>query len=472
MTSLLLAWLLTQAATAAPARPNVVLFFIDTLRADHVSCLGYPKRTSPALDALASQGTLFEAAIAPSPWSLPSYSTILSGLHPPSHAVDQSAQFLDRSFLTLPKILATHGYATGGFVGGGHLSRSFGLDNGFATYRDKPHFGSFFHTVPEALEWLDAGAGKRPFFALVQGYDVHCPYQPPAGFSELYDPDYRGLVHERELLKSDILRNVVDNVVRLPLAQPAFAPAPRPASSGFASSLLDVSPGTRIERIPLSEADRRHIVAHYDGAVSYADSWLGVFRDELKARGLLESTILIVAGDHGESLGEHGYYGHIRDLYEEQLHVPLAFSGPGIAAGRRIRDVVGLVDLAPTVLELCAIPPCHEFQGRSLSALVNAAAAPPPPPPDQVAYSCLSTALSARTSRWHLILRRGGGAVLYDLPNDVLEQNDVSAAHPRESQLLRGLLLDWYEKFKRPPRAPDARLTFEEHRMFQRMGYW
>jgi arylsulfatase A-like enzyme len=468
---LLLAWAQPMAAAAERPRPNVVLFCVDTLRADRVHCLGYPRQTTPALDTVAREGTLFEAAMAPSSWSLPSYCSILGSLHAPSHAVSKQNQRFDASFLTLPGVLAANGYATGGFVGGGHLSRSFGLDSGFGTYRDQPHFGSFYHTVREALDWLDAGASRGPFFALIQGYDVHLPYQPPLGFAEMYDPGYRGLVHDRNLLQSDVLRNVTGNLVRLPVRTEVSAPRTRPASSGFASSILDVPPGTPIEQIPLSEADRKHLEAHYDGAVTYADAWLGVLRRELRVRGLLENTLLIVTSDHGESLGEHGYYGHSWDLYDEQLHVPLAFAGPGIVAGRRIREVVGLVDLAPTVLELCRVQPCLQFQGQSLAPHV-AAAVPPPPRAEKVVFSALRTAVSARTGRWHLILGPRGQAALYDLPQDPREQRDVSAAHPGELQLLRGQAQDWYEAYRRAPRGPDSRLTAEERQMFRDKGYW
>ncbi len=463
------------AQTTPPARPNVILVFIDTLRADHVHCLGYPRETTPALDSVAARGTLFASAIAPSSWSLPCYASIFSSLYPPAHGVDDLRQHFDESFVTLPKLLGTYGYDTAGFVGGGHLSRVFGLDNGFDLYQDQPHFGSFLHTVPEALRWIDQRRDK-PFFALIQGYDLHAPYQPPLGFAEMYDPDYRGVIHSQNVLSCEVLLNITDNVLHLARAGAApsglAAAGTRTATSVFISSPLDVAPDARLEHLPLTEADRGHIVAHYDGAISYADSWLGVLIEELKTRSLLQNTLLIVAGDHGEGLGEHGYYGHRVDLYDEQLRVPLIFSGPGIAASRHVTQVVELVDLAPTVLDLCSIPACREFQGRSLGAFVRDAAPPPPPDESRPAFSCLSNRLSVRTSRWHLIHFSTGKTQLFDLVADPTEQLDLSKREPELTRGLLGQALDWYERYRREPRGTNVSLTPDEKAMFKQKGYW
>jgi arylsulfatase A-like enzyme len=464
-----------SAQAPSPARPNVVVVFIDTLRADHVHCLGYERETTPSFDSVAAGGTLFETAIAPSSWSLPCYASIFSSLYPPAHGVDELRQYFDKSFLTLPKILGTYGYDTAGFVGGGHLSRIFGLDNGFELYLDQPHFGSFYHTVPEALKWIDRPR-DGPFFALIQGYDLHAPYQPPLGFAELYDPDYRGPIHDLKVLTSEVLLNITNNVLRR--SRPDAAPerlaaaGTRTATDSFSSAPLDVATDARLEHLPLTEADRRHLVAHYDGALTYADSWLGVLVEELRVRSLLENTLLVVAGDHGESLGEHGYYGHRVDLYDEQLRVPLLFSGPGIEASRRVTQVVELVDLAPTLLDLCSIPPCREFQGRSLAAAVRKGSAPPPIDENRAAFSSLNNRLSVRTSRWHLIHFSTGKTQLFDLAADPTEQTDVGERHPELTRGLLGRALDWYERYRREPRGTGVTLTPDEKAMFKQRGYW
>lgn len=437
--------------------PNVVLFFIDTLRAAQVHCYGYPRATTPSLDSLAARGTLFEAAIAPSSWSLPTYSSLFTSLPPPAHAVDERCQKLDDSFTTLPEIFGRLGYRTAGFVGGGHLSRLFGMAQGFQTYRDAPHYGSLFHTVPAAIQWLrDRDPG--PFFLMVQGYDAHLPYKPPMGFAEMYDRGYAGPVHDLNVLDSEVLRTVAGNVFRW--VGPS-SPAGR-VTSGAARSVREVR---------LGAADVAHVVAHYDGAVTYADTWLGLFLESMARLGLDDRTVIVVAGDHGEELGEHGYFGHRWSLYDRQIHVPLVIAGPGVARGRRVTDVVETFGLAPTLLALAGFPPDHGHVGRSLAPYL-APGGLPPAEPDRVAFSALSDQLSARSRRWHLILRPSGARELYDLAADPLEQTDVSAREPGQADRLAGLLRDWQERHRAEPRGTSPHLTDAERAAFRQRGYW
>ncbi|MBI3891870.1 MAG: sulfatase-like hydrolase/transferase [Candidatus Wallbacteria bacterium] len=468
------------AGWAAPARrPNVVLFFIDTLRAKQVHCLGYPRRTTDSLDAEAARGVLFERAIAPSGWSLPSYSSIFTSIPAPAHAAQEKSHVLDPALTTLAEIFSANGYRTGGFVAGGHLSAVFGLAKGFQVYRDRPHFGSFFHTVPEAAEWL-AQKDERPFFVFLQGYDAHAPYPAPLGFGDLYDPGYPGIVHTLSLMRDANQACLEGSVFHVPPGlQPEpdpFPPMPRWGPlSGLAAWLEQwrkPQPPARAPSgdVPFTPADAAHVVAHYDGAVTYADGWLGVFLETLERMGHRQDTLLVVAGDHGEEMGERGVFGHRRTLPDTQIHVPVVLSGPGVARGRRVPDVVELTDLAPTLVDLCGIPPNQAHQGRSLRPYLDPAK-DPGQDLERVAFSARGIVLSARTRRWHLLIE-GETRQLFDLESDPNELHDACGREPATAERLAGKLHDWDERYHAEARSGIPALTEEEKSLFRRHGYW
>lgn len=497
--------------TPAGRPPNVVFFFIDTLRADHVHCLGYDRPTTPQLDELARRGTLFAQAIAQANESHSSYSTLFTSLFPLSHGVLDSGLALNPKLQTLAGILRGHGYRTGGFVGGGQIPAESGLGNGFERYWSTTHPGSLMRTVPQALEWLNAQPAADPFFLFVQGYDAHGPYAPPLGFGELYDPDYSGIVHQPGFLTLQVMQRVTGNTLgpqvlleyeRSPFGAPGHSGRRRrllpPALPGVdvtrpsTDSTTLSEPRWRFARTPgpaglparlpaartcLTAADVTHLVAHYDGAVTYADMWLGIFLDSLRERGRLENTLVVVAGDHGESLGEHERFGHGFGMYESILHVPLVVAGPGIASSRVVTDVVGLVDVAPTVLELCGISPLHTHQGRSLAPYL-AGAAQPPSEPGRVAFSYGADRYSIRTARHHLvfaILPRTGQLFdprLHDIRADPDERHNLAAEQPALVQELVSRVKDWAEQTAQSGQAVPSGLNPSLREQLRLFGYW
>ncbi|MBI4872457.1 MAG: sulfatase-like hydrolase/transferase [Candidatus Riflebacteria bacterium] len=502
--------------TAALATPNVVFFFIDTLRADHCSCLGYARPTTPSLDELARRGTLFERAYAQADTSLASYTTVFTSLHPAAHGVFVSGAALDDSVWTLAGILGANGYQTAAFVAGGQLAPSSGLGRGFDTYWSTRTTGSFFRTAPRALEWLDrrgpsaaarptrplppargterdretAGKwdGERPFFLMVQGYDAHVPYSPPLGFGEVHDPGYHGLVHEPGFLSAPVLASIHGLEYDAAAAERArLAPSPGrrwaapfreltppllPDLPGPPAAGPSAAPG---EPRTMSAADLRHVVAHYDGAVTYADLWLGLFLEGLESRGLRGSTIVVVAGDHGESLGEHEGWGHGFVPHDSTLHVPLAVSGPGVARGRRVADLVGLIDLAPTVLSLCGIAPCRQHQGASLLPYLGPSARPPSGARRILFASGRDTSTSFDGT--YRLLRRvtASGQVvttLHEPSKDPSERNDLSSLLPDAARRLSGQLQDHLERFAGSAHARPSSPTRPERSTLERLGYW
>jgi arylsulfatase A-like enzyme len=322
----------------APARPNVLLVSIDSLRADHLGSYGYARDTSPTIDALAREGVLFENAISPAPWTVPAHMTLLTGLPPEVHDVVSVRQKLSPDAVTLAEVLQGAGYETAAFVSGPTVMAHFGFDQGFALYdqslveRQPKRAGGAVSSpglVDLVSAWLDrwSEAGRRaPFFVFLHMWDVHYDYVPPREYVERFDPGYTGDVDTRNFETNERLRRDMD---------------PR---------------------------DLQHVVALYDGEIRFTDDHLARLVARLRALGVLDDTIVVVTSDHGEEFFEHGQKGHAKTLYDEVLHVPLVVRYPRrIASGQRIAAPVRLMDVAPTILGLADVPTPEGFGASELS---------------------------------------------------------------------------------------------------------
>ena len=524
---LLGAMALATGCLAAPP-PNVVMIFIDDLRADRVGCLGCPRETTPVLDRFAREGTLFTHAFSQAGWSLPSYSSVMTSLYPPSHGVTTFADRLPSAALTLAAVMRANGYRTAAFTGGVHASRLYGMDNGFEEFHDRPYEGGFGHTVPAALEWLRKHADQPELQARAGGPGLESPgskiglasaarerprsgaglggsadqpeLQARAGGPGLENPGSKiGLASAaRDQPRSGTqLDGSADQPYFLWLhgydvnspCRPPFGLCklfdPGYAGPVHNSDLLDHLGDTNgldpLEPLseamkaimcrPLLEPELTHIQAHYDGAVLTADTWLGVFLETLRMRGQCANTVFVVASDHGELLGEKGQFGHPRDVaHELLLHVPLVLAGPGVRAGHRIEEPVELVDLAPTLLSLCSIAPCARFQGHSL--VPELAADGPSEPSQALAFSSSQQSFSVRSREWRLTRDSNGREALFAPERDPAETLDRSAAHPEVRAWLTSRLSDWLEsqsaRLSPRPVAPGA----AEQRLLQNRGYW
>jgi len=298
--------------------PSLVLVTLDTVRADHLGAYGYKAAETPWLDRLAGEGIRFAQVSSQVPLTLPSHATILSGLLPPHHGLrNNGAGALPEGTATLATVLSGAGYRTGAFVGAFVLDRRFGLGRGFGVYDDEivrdPGAGTVLEAERPGREVMDRALA---WLAQPQG----TPDKPFFLWIHLYD---------------------------------AHAPYTPPS--------------------PWRE---RHPGRPYDGEISVVDEQVGRLLQELQQRGLAERTVVAVAADHGEGLGEHGEQTHGLLLYEPTLHVPLLMRGPGLPAGTVIRTPVGLVDLAPTLAGLLGrgLP----ADGRDLSAALRQGGEPTP----------------------------------------------------------------------------------------------
>jgi len=291
---------------------NIVVITVDTLRADRLGCYGYRRIKTPQMDALASEGVLFEHAFTPTPITLPAHASIFTGTYPAAHGLRSNGTFaLTESALTLAEVFKKEGYSTAAFVSTFVLDSRFGLDQGFDVYNDDLVTGVKSPTMIQkerraetvtkaAIEWLNTHKNGTPFFLWVHYYDPHIAYDPPAPFKD------------------------------------AYARSP------------------------------------YDGEIAYTDSWIKQFINKLKEMGIYDQTLIALSGDHGEGLGDHQEDTHGIFLYDATLQVPLIFHCPGrLPKNKRIGSLVRLVDIAPTLLDIAGQKVPANMQGVSLAPLMS-----------------------------------------------------------------------------------------------------
>ncbi len=392
-------------AASAGRPPNVVVYVIDTLRADHLGCHGYPRPTTPRIDGFAQSAVRFTHAVAQSSWTLPAVGSILTGRTPPAHGAVDPDHGLRADVATLAELLGGGGYVTAAFVTNYLGGAAFGLDRGFAVFRFYPERGATRPAVylpsdvlaRRVVRWLDRRV-RTPFFLYVHATDPHFPYLPA--------PRYARPFLGRAVTVPAATR-VVDAVRPLHNGRELWGTRPARIASGDLALLRDL----------------------YDGDVRAADAGFGRVLDALQARGLLDDTIVVLTSDHGEEFSEHGGVGHGQTLHGEVLHVPLLIRLPGGRDGGRVVDgLVQHVDILPTVLDLAGMPGPPGLDGRP--ALV----------PDEAAeaYAALRLGRFAQDAivgdGWKTIRdletpwpRR---FVLFDTVQDPREQVDVSLTWP------------------------------------------
>jgi arylsulfatase A-like enzyme len=420
----------TLSCSRPAARPPIVLVSIDTLRPDHLGCYGYPRPTSPNIDAFRKDAVLFRSAFAHAPSTLPSHASMLTSLLPPHHGASIANDLaVPHEILTLAEVLHERRYVTASFNGGLQLDPVYGLDQGFDVYESvKPRGASagslvdpadrFSHTVERARAFVERQAGPG-FFLFLHTYEVHHPYSPDPGDLAPFRGDYRGPLPD--LITVDLLRQINSGMRRV------------------------------------DDRDRQHIVDTYDAEIRSMDRAFGALVGFLKARKLYDAALVVLTSDHGEEFNEHGRMGwHSHTLYDELLRVPLLIKLPGgRLAGATIESTARHTDLAPTVLHALGIPVPAAFCGRDLFA-----PGPAPAGADDV-WSALdvkepSEAWSLRTPEWKLVENR-----LYDLRHDPGEHTDVASAHSDVARRLaarRQALVDARKRASRRPAEADDEL--------------
>lgn len=397
----------------SPRKLNVLLITLDTTRADRLGCYGYSLAKTPVLDRLAKQGVLFERAYAPVPLTLPSHASMLTGLYPPEHGLRNNGQTaLPQGLPTLATELQAAGYETAAFVAAFVLDHKFGLQRGFQTYNDD------LSTADPGLD----GHHQYRDGSLVVGSAIRWllprSRKPFFCWVHLFDPHYPYLAHEDQY-------------------------------------------GAEFKDRP------------YDAELTYVDEQIDRLISTLRESGALEHTVIVVVGDHGESLGEHGELSHSMTVYDATLRVPLLVVSPGEnQAGHRVAEPVSLVDLTPTLLDRLGRRPLTQASGRSLRAALRGEPLAPLPcyaetdePYNAGHWSPLRALI---TVQWKYI--RSPKAELYDLVADPRELRNLATESPDQLQKLDRELSEWEERMNQRL-AGNVALTDQERRVLTSLGY-
>ena len=435
-------------ACSRTRHPSVVLISVDTLRADALSAYGGVVWT-PTFQRLADQGAVFEHAFAPTPATAPSHATLFTGQEVQRHGVLRNGESLPDTAMTLAESFRERGYQTAAFVSSYVLDPRFGWGQGFDHFdavlpatgstlgKEAPYPGAFWAaqrfegfdrranaTTRAAIGWVEQTT--EPFFLFVHYFDPHAPYVPPETFAE------------------------------------------RAADTRFTLEGRDVK--------GLSPTQLEKLVRQYHGEVLYVDDSLAALLDAVDRR-TGDTALVVVTADHGEGLGQHRWLEHATNLYDEQIHVPLMVRWPGeVPAGRRIATPVGLIDVAPTVLELAGIESTAPRDGRSLAASIRGSVEPPPRPTlgvrrlvDDPPGWGPGVKLPVRDDRWKYVFSSDEPHELYDLAADPGEQHNVAGSQTERASAMREMIEKHVAALPRPHEA--APLSDETRRALQALGY-
>ncbi len=378
-------------------RPSVLLYVVDTLRADALGCYGHPGSTSPSIDALAADGVLFERVVAQSSWTKPATASILTGLDPAAHGAVTLASAIRPEAPTLAESLRAIGYRTAAFVTNVNVEGQFGFARGFEEYRyfrEEKGRPAIYLPAAELNErifpWLEQ-RGEEPFLLYVHASDPHGPYRPPDEIAARY--------------------------------RPSGPPPPIAAAS---------DPLAELGRHPASRTPENlaWLRALYEADVAVLDEAFGALVAKLRALGLYDRMLIVLTADHGEEFGEHGGLEHGRTLYREMLAVPLVIRLPGGASrGLRLDTQARQTDIAPTVLAALRLPVPPAMRGVPLLAPTGSG------PGEALSQTMLGQAdvIALTTADWKIVdnpRRPGEGFEVYALRDDPLERRDLAAERP------------------------------------------
>jgi len=370
-------WLEARRAIAAlpvthPGSPNVLLIVVDTLRADHVSSYGYTRPTTPAIDNIAEQGVLFENAIAPSSWSLPSHASLVTGRYPFEHGMQnvEPMPWLGwgnsalNKLPTLGELLQKHGYRTAAFSANRvYFTSNVGLGRGFI------HFEDYFYSVADSFVRTLYGREFARLYLSRSDKSLVRRTLRRMGFTSLLDRDTEGWEPNggaRGVRKrgQEVNRETLRWIDRTRSSQhPFFA---------FLNYMDAHDPYALPPNYSTPAWDKGTAIDRYDDGVAYADQCIGALLRSLEQRGLVNNTLVVITSDHGEELGEHGLHFHAQALYWEEIHVPLVIWYPGhVPAGARISVPVSETAIPATILDLLGDNGAV-FRGPALTGLWSA----------------------------------------------------------------------------------------------------
>jgi arylsulfatase len=408
---------------------------IDTLRADRLGCYGYFRNTTPTLDDFSRESVLLERVMTPMATTLPAHVSLMTGTYPRTHGVQNNKTPFQggrngHELRTLSEILKSAGYRTAAFVSGATLKRHTGVDRGFDRFSQPALVQrSAELTTDRALEWLKKNRHAR-IFLWVHYFDPHWPYDPPAD-------------HRNRFSVDEALTRYLQNLQH-----------PEPTSRRILN------------------ANNR-----YDAEIRATDDQVARLFAALKRLGLWQSSIVVVAADHGEGMGQH-HWMHHGEIHNEQLHVPLIMRWPGstVPPGTRVPRVASLIDLLPTLAGNTEIPiPAAEVQKMEGIDLLN---------PASTRTYVLSERVHRRnrnwepgfkitlsSSDWKYIRRSSGPDLLFDLARDPHETQDVLVQHPAVAQRMAEMLGIHIGDQALTESEPEREVSSEIQEQLRALGY-
>lgn len=421
------------------ARPvNVVVYLVDTLRADRLGAYGYERARTPSIDQLAQDGVLFENCYSPGPWTVPSAMSLHTSLYPCDHGVLKDGDRIPPSVVPMAQRMKQAGYAAGGFICNPWAGQGVGLDRGYDAYVKQ----QFFVRPDLVDQWLDQNP-RKPSYLYIHTAEPHRPYEPPEEFIKPF-----GQVPPRMV---QMIKSLVTQYVQLTKVD--FV-AGRP---------LGTVDNTKEQQQALDTLGEIKDVVNllYDAEVAYCDSNLGKLVEVLRRRGQWDDTIFVLLSDHGEELSERGGHQHDQSLYQELIHVPMIIKFPqNRFAGKRISDNVSLVDVLPTLLEyINRSDLAHDCAGQSLLSRIEGGEAS-----EELSLAVRSLRINKKKYFKPYKETRGDFNVcvaegnlkgiwnvepdtfeLYDLATDPQESNNLAANQPERVKQMRSFVSKWLE---------------------------
>jgi arylsulfatase A-like enzyme len=478
----------SRANESAASKPNIIFIVIDTLRADRLGCYGHSRPTSPNIDRIAREGVLFETAVAPGAWTLPTHASMFSGMYSSKHGAHLEHFNLDRDITTMAEYFSGQGYYTAGFCNNGWVSTNNGFDQGFQSYfqlwkaltiRHTPggllkqiyfrnryrHDRSMLAVLNRDAEvtnkfvcrWVGKHYGKKyPLFLFINYMDVHGPYMPPRTISYPF-------LDDSDLGKQYKLH---------------------PAYFHFNQSKYD-------------ENTLAHIRLLYDGGIYYLDHHLGLLFEKLSGMMSLDDTVVVITSDHGESLGENSMMGHDMSLYNTLVRVPLIIRYPKrFRPGTVITTPVQTVDIFPTLAgivrpDLADLPP--GVQGRPLLGPAEGINRPfliseyflprfwikgwkkHMPEIDEARIDFFDRRIkSIEDGDYKYIWYSDGTAELYNVVQDPYEEHNLIDLEPDVAAALKDRLMEWLGSFEHREAEGDRKdpvMDEETRESLRALGY-
>jgi arylsulfatase A-like enzyme len=436
---------------ARKSRPNILLYMIDTLRADHSNLYGYARDTTPFLKKLGDKGLVFDDCHAQATWTKPSVASLLTSIYSFTHGMVNDYDTIPQGATTLAEQLRAAGYVTAGVVSNPFAGKASGLQRGFDYMMEYPVVHRYRTDAADrgtdsaalnkvVMPWLERHKDE-PFFLYAHTTDPHAPYRPPAGFEEKFANPAETAEFNRDYARLRDKRQYGGGTVV--------------SRAGCARDGID--PDRFIGRA----------IDRYDGEILHNDHSLELLAGKLKELGILDNTLIVVVSDHGEEFWEHGWTAHGHSVYQELTHCVFLMWNPKLLpVARRIAEPAQLVDVMPTVLDLLGIQPQGIMEGQSLGPLakgqpfqrkgpvMSSRFAHPKARPTGFVPENRTDSFAILTSDWKLIYRDKAKAAglnpveLYDRKNDRTDSANVAAGRPEQAKRMMAEVNQWIDAQK------------------------